>query len=243
MKPIFLRKESLLIKILFVLIFSFFSSGSLAQVLIGSKAGVNFSSLKVIYSEDYYNETQELKGQSNIFFGAFFNAYLTGGLSLQPEVVFSMTGGEDKTTWLDEYSNVREEGEYNEKFKFTYLDVPVLLQYELSKKISFQAGFQFSFLLSARSSGKVSFQIFENNQTTFTGGHSWDDENIKEYMRSPGLGFVAGVKYNVSERFHINARYNLGVSNLINSEDFYEDEDSKMRLNIAQISLEYVVFK
>jgi hypothetical protein len=102
-----------------------------AQVSGGVRLGVNLANQTESGSD---SETSDSKLG---FLGGF---YLTANFSekfaIQPELVFSVMGSQDK--------------DYGINGEFNYLSVPVLLRYNLSEHINLQAGPQLGFLLSAK---------------------------------------------------------------------------------------------
>ncbi len=118
-------------------------------------------------------------------------------IAIQPEVLFMMKG----TKW--------DEGD--EKFKLTYIDIPVLLMYQFpmegSVTPSIFAGPYLGILLSAKDE--------------FAG----EEIDVKDVVKSTDFGLVFGagvdIKAGDKGKFIVNGRYALGLSN---ANDFLPDE-------------------
>jgi len=117
--------------------------------------------------------------------GLLGHIHLTRHLALQPEVVYSAQGAK--------YDALGE----TVKVKLGYINVPLLLQYMFDNGFRMQVGPQIGFLLKAKT---------ETND---------NDIDIKSNLKSTDLGLAMGLGYIVpSSGFGIDARYNLGLSNI-----------------------------
>lgn len=93
----------------------------------GLKAGYNSSSLQISNGTDY-------EGKSGLHIGGLAHIHVTSHFAIQPELVFSMQGGERGNT----------------KLKMNYINIPVLGQFMLSDGFRLQTGPQVGFLVSAK---------------------------------------------------------------------------------------------
>jgi hypothetical protein len=105
------------------------------------------------------------------------------------------------------------------KLNLTYINLPILAQYNTSGFV-IETGPQFGFLMAAKQ--KV-------------GDASVD---IKDMLKGLDLGWAIGFGYQTQSGFGVNARYNLGFSNIIDSED---DEDGKLKNSVIQIGVFYLL--
>ena len=113
---------------------------------------------------------------------------LPGILRVQPELVFSMQGGEDESE--------------NMKLKLNYINIPVLAQYMTNEGFRLQTGPQLGILTSAES--KFGDVEIDSDDDVSTADFSW----------------VFGAGYLFRSGFGIDARYNLGISNISDNESF-----------------------
>ncbi len=151
------------------------------QTNFGIKAGVNFSSVEVDDGEDF-------EGKTGAHLGGLAHIHITRQFALQPELVFSMQGGED-------------EGD-NMKLKLNYINIPLLAQYMTADGFRLQTGPQLGILTSA----KQKFGDVEIDAD--------DDVSTVDFSWAFGAGYL------FKSGFGIDARYNLGISNISDDESF-----------------------
>ncbi|HZI54473.1 MAG TPA: porin family protein [Chitinophagaceae bacterium] len=151
------------------------------QTHFGLKGGVNFSSVEIDDGEDY-------EGKTGVHLGGLAHIHITRHFALQPELVFSMQGGEDESE--------------NMKLKLNYINIPVLAQYMTNEGFRLQTGPQLGILTSAES--KFGDVEIDSDDQVSTVDFSW--------------AFGAG--YLFRSGFGIDARYNLGISNISDDESF-----------------------
>ena len=155
-------------KIVCVLLLIFGLSTSTAQMFkFGLKAGANFSTLE---GSDIESSTY-----TNIHFGGVVEVKLFENLSIQPELLYSSQGAKIDQAGFEDIN-------------FNYVTVPVLAKFYLtSKKLSLEAGPQFSFLV---------------------------DQNLEDQFEAETFDFGAavGLGYNVTEHFFVQARYVMGLT-------------------------------
>lgn len=80
----------------------------------------------------------------------------------------------------------------DDKWKMDYLNIPVLFNYYIVPGLAVKAGIQPGFLMSAK----------------------YGDTKVKDYCKSFDLSVPMGLSYEISD-FVIDARYNLGVTNIL----------------------------
>ena len=211
------------------------SSAQAQEVRIGLRAGANYSNLAGnINNQDTYNNKFGFLG------GVMVNVPVTsdGFFSVQPEVLYSQKGFENKPT---EYSVLgipgtmqKREGSVN----YNYLDVPVLLKVRASGLV-FEAGPQYSYLLSANNKTKTT-TIPAFGGTTTTEAQSKTDVNG---LNRNELGYVAGVGYEATNGLSLNLRYTGAFSDFVKSgNDSYFNGDLKnARHSAFQLSLGYLI--
>jgi len=169
------------------------SAAANAQPRFGLKAGANFANLKA--SGDGVSMTFDSKVGLNA--GAFVSLPLSGNISIQPEAVLSMEGAKVE----------------DEKIELTYINVPVLFQYNTSG-FAIETGPQLGLLMSAKAAG----------------------EDFKDDMESINLSWAIGAGYRLPSGLGFNARYNLGLSNIAKTED---DDEGKLKSNVFQVGISF----
>lgn len=155
-------------KVLIVLLLCFGMSTLNAQMLkFGLKAGANFSNLE--------GDNVDGSTYTSYHFGAVAEISLLENLSLQPELLYSSQG-----TKVDDAGA--------KDINYNYVTVPVLAKFYLtSKKLSLEAGPQFSFLIN---------------------------EDVAEQFEAESFDFAAavGLGYNITDNFFAQARYVMGLT-------------------------------
>jgi len=116
--------------------------------------------------------------------GVLGHIHLNKQIAIQPEIVYSAEGAK--------YTS----GGVETKINLGYINIPVMLQYMFENGFRLEAGPQIGFLVSSKSE---------------TGGVSSDTNGN---TRSVDFSLGMGAGYIWSSGFGIDARYNLGLSNL-----------------------------
>jgi hypothetical protein len=206
-------------------------------VRLGLRAGANYANLAGnLEHETTYNNKIGFLG------GVVLNADVTGDgfFSIQPEVLYSQKGFENKPT---EYSRTlpligtrteKREGKVN----FNYLDVPVLARINAGGLI-LEAGPQYSYLLSANNQTKTTITTNGRSETS----EASNKKDVSGLNRSE-LGYVAGIGYQADNGLGIGLRYTGALSDLVKpaSGDTYFDGDLKnARHSAFQLSMSYLI--
>lgn len=150
----------------------------------GIKGGVNFSNL-------YTDEVDDNNALTGFNVGFFAEAPLTKGVSLQPEVNFTTKGA------AFQYNNVLYQG--TQKFKLSYVEVPLLLKINLTENLSIHGGPYAAFLIDSKIIDKDS-----NGDVNSVTQVNKDDLNKFDYGLSGGIGFDV-------DNFGLGIRYNYGL--------------------------------
>jgi hypothetical protein len=171
----------------------------------GVKAGVNLANLKAKSGDE--SESGDMK--IGFHAGGFVNVPIGETFAFQPEVLFSTEGFKE------------EEDDEKMTLKLNYINVPLLLQYNASGFFA-ETGPQIGFNMSAKAKIESGGQDLE--------------VDVKDEMgiKSTAFSWVVGLGYKTQSGFGFGARYNLGLSSIIDSED---DEDASLKSNVIQISL------
>ena len=212
------------------------SSAQAQSVRLGLRAGANYSNLAGdIQNQNTYNNKIGFLG------GVMLNVPLIqdGFLSLQPEVLYSQKGFENKPT---EYSVLgisgttqKREGQVN----YNYLDVPVLLKVRASGLV-FEAGPQYSYLLSANNQTKVT-------TTPALGGtpNTTETQNKTDVsgLNRNELGYLAGVGYEAENGLSLSLRYTGAFSDFVKPDNstYFNGDLKNARHSAFQLSLGYLI--
>ena len=189
--------------VLSIAIFTSFISYSHAQGFsLGIKAGANVNKLTgKSFSEQF---------TYGYHVGAFAQIKLGNRLELQPEVVFNQVN-------LDTSSQFRQLYQINSStvsnIKLSYLSIPLILNYKLSKGISIQAGPQYGILLDQHK------DLLQNGKNAFKEGD---------------FSMLAGMQIKFAS-FRIYGRYVVGLNNIndIDNKDKWKNQSIQLGVGFA----------
>ena len=179
--------------------------GVKAQLSIGAKAGLNAA--KINFSNDLYSTST----RKDLYAGLLFNYMVTSKIGIQTEMLYSREGTKEK------FQN----GQSGEIRK-AYLQIPVLLQYNIVGRLFAEAGPQIGFLLSSKEE--------------FSG----ERDDIKQFYRSADLRLPVGIVYrfgNILQGLGIGARYSFSLRH-INKEAVAGGE---LRNVVFSAGIEYIL--
>ena len=186
-----------------IAIFAFFMANSYAQGFsVGIKAGANVNKLTgKSFSEQF---------SYGYHAGAFVQLTLGKRLELQPEVVFNQVN-------LDTSSQFSQLYKINagtvSNLKLSYLSIPLILNYKLSKGISIQAGPQYGILLDQHK------DLLQNGKNAFKEGD---------------LSMLAGMQIKFAS-FRIYGRYVVGLNNIndVSNQDKWKNQSIQLGVGFA----------
>ena len=177
-----------------------------AQSPFGVKAGFNGTYLM----EDLADGVDQ-KNHSDFYIGIFTEINLGKGLLLQPEFVYSRQGAKyDSQTELE---NSDELLRSQSIIRLGYLNIPILLKYEITKGLFINVGPQLGINLSGK---------YESISQYSVSGHHISSESKDgdvENLTICDLSLVAGLEYRITSRLGVSARYNVGLTNITATED------------------------
>jgi len=108
----------------------------------------------------------------------------------------------------------KEESDY--KLSLNYVDIPILFNYRLENGIYVEAGPTVGVLVSAK--------------TKFDG----DSEDVKDSFKASDIGAAIGAGYRADMGFSLGIRYQLGISNIA------DDDDFSLRNNVLMFTIGYL---
>ncbi|MBD2723021.1 porin family protein [Hymenobacter armeniacus] len=210
------------------------SSAQAQDVRFGLRAGANYSNLAGdIKNESTYNNKAGFLG------GVMVNVPVLadGFLSVQPEILYSQKGFENKPT---EYTNLlgakqKREGNVN----YNYLDVPVLLKINAGGFIV-EAGPQYSYLISSNNETKYTTTPALGGTPTVT---ETQNKNDVSGLNRNELGYLAGVGYQADNGLSLSVRYTGAFSDFVKSDNntYFNGDLSNARHSAFQFSLGYLI--
>lgn len=160
------------------------------------------------------DDTDEFDGRIAFHAGAVAEFQISEKFSFQPELLYSSQGDKMTSEGMDV------------DFKLDYLNIPLLAKYYVAEGFSLEAGPQIGFLLSSKAEA---------------GGVSVD---IKDLIKGIDFGVDFGVGYKLENGLNFAARYNLGLSNIVESDgsilgESISSDNTKNHNEVFQLSVGY----
>lgn len=183
-------------KILLVSALALFGAVNAQQVRFGLKAGMNVST--------FTGDVENAKSLVGFQAGVFAQIPISGQFTFQPEALYSGQGAKAKE---DGFSN---------KWTANYINIPLMVKYNIAEKFNVEAGPQVGFLVSSKLKD---------------GGESMD---VKDHMKSVDFTINVGAAYDITSDVFVGVRYGAGVSSIIK-----DSEDGKARNSVFQLSVGY----
>ena len=183
---------------------TFVSCSTTKTARLGLKAGANFSTING-------DETDNLKSLTAFHVGGVAEVPVSDNFSVQPELLYSSQG-----------AKYEESEGYDGKFKFDYINIPVMAKLHVSNGLSLEAGPQVGFLMSAK------------DEYSSTGDSGTDD--IKDDVKGLDFGLNIGAGLKLDNGINFGARYNLGISNI---NDFEGAGSFKNQNGVIQLYVGY----
>jgi len=163
--------------------------------LFGVKGGLNFSNFK----GDGINSYNDPHGRTSFNLGLLAEIPVSDKFSIQPEVLYSGQG-----------YDIADRNDANDiEYQLDYINVPVLAKYYLTDGLSLEAGPQVGFLVNSEID-------YNPSSTNDNNSISLDKDQFNKVDLSVGLG----ASYKFRGGFFLDARYNLGLS------DIYDDSSN-----------------
>lgn len=169
----------------------------------GAKAGANIYKLKGQSFNDQFSFGYHLGGFAEIGIGKKW--------SIQPEVIFNQVNVDTTDKFNQIYKNFI--STKTTQIKLSYLSIPILANYNISKFLSLQAGPQFGILI-------------DQNKDLLVNG--------KDAFKKGDLSLLAGLQLKFAG-FRVYGRYAIGLSNLndIDNKDEWKSQSIQLGVGIA----------
>lgn len=181
----------------------------LAAVLIAGTATAQHVNVGIKAGLNLYSihndNSSEYDMKAGFHAGLIGHIHLARQFALQPEVVYSAQGAKYTAAGVDT------------KLNLGYINVPVMFQYMFDNGFRLQAGPQVGFLISGKAE--------TNNSKT----------DIKDNLNTMDFALGAGIGYVAPSGFGVDARYNLGLS------DINENSPVKSTNRGVQLGLFYLL--
>lgn len=160
------------------------------KILVGVKGGVNFSNQNFNYTSSDESFDLGTASLTSYHFGMFAEIPLSNKFRIQPELLYSKEGA-SINLFITEF-----------KQTFGFLKIPVLLEYQLLDRLSFQAGPQLGIVLTEKLDVPIE-----------------DIEIAEGAYKNVEASIAIGTEFDISKRILLGARYNFGITDLSDTED------------------------
>lgn len=176
-------------KVLLVIVLAIlgFANVNAQEINFGIKGGLNFADITG-------DKTGDMGTVTAFNFGIMSEIAITEKFSFQPELLYSGQG----------YSI------NDDTVALSYLNIPLMGKYYLTKGLSLEAGPQVGFLISAKN----------------------DKTDVKNLFNTLDFGVNFGLGYKLNNGLNFGARYNLGLTD-INKRDGFTYKNSVLQLSIG----------
>jgi hypothetical protein len=131
--------------------------------------------------------------------GGYVTVMFTEHFGLQPEVLYSGQGAKSG----------------DEKYKLGYVNIPVLVRYNVNSLLSFHAGPQFGVLASAK----------------HTYGSS--DEDIKDQVKGSDMGVAIGMGIDLPMKLNFAVRFIQGLSDINDTSSTIKQKNYNLQLSVG----------
>jgi hypothetical protein len=170
-----------------------FTNVNAQEIKFGAKGGLNFATISG-------DNTKGIDLVTSFNFGVLSEIPISDKFSFQPELMYSGQG----------YS-------FNDNtIALSYLNIPLMGKYYVTKGLSVEVGPQIGFLLAAKN----------------------EKIDVKDSFNTFDFGINFGLGYKLDNGLNFGARYNLGLTDINN----LEGSSSKNKNGVFQVSVGYFFF-
>jgi len=202
-----------------VLATSFLANISQAQVSI--KAGVNIASISESATIESY-ESLENNSVTGFQAGLAFDLGLSSIFTIQPELLYIQKGGKS-------IYGISEDNQIVSRLYYNYVEVPVLAKLKFFSESGSGVYVLAGPFVGLAISGKVKttttlLGVTETREDKF----DFDNDDAAERQRRTdfGVSFGGGLKFG---HMYLDARYNLGINNLLDDDANNQNDDKPYR--------------
>lgn len=163
----------------------------------GIKAGVGIANIAV-------QDQDNVGARLGFYAGLTYEYRVSNVFAFAPEVVYSLQGaGASESSYIGDYSSSSLEVDY--MTNLSYINIPLMAKFYVGDKFSFDLGPQIGLLVGAQ------YKLTYEGET--------EKASIKDGCNTLDFAIAAGATYNITDNLYINARYNLGLTKVVNSDD------------------------
>lgn len=201
--------------LLFVLIsFVAVSASAQKKFTFGPKAGFTVANL---HADDDGQNDQISGVKTGLVVGAFAEYRAVKWFAVSADVLFARKGAQnDFSISTSEFSTNTENN-----YKLSYIDVPVMANFYVTKRLALKAGIQPSFLVGAKNKMSATVNGESQNETI----------DLKDDMNSVDFAIPVGISYSFKMGLVLDLRYHIACTNLL------KDGDYKLTNQVATLTV------
>lgn len=167
------------------------------------------------------SDTEGSKMLTGFYVGAVAEIKFNDKFSVQPELMYSAQGVK---------SEISIQGfNFSGTQKLDYINIPILAKYYVYEGLSVEAGPQFGFLVKAKGTG-------DGVSTSVVSGNNSDN---KDNFESFDFSIGAGLAYDLTNGFFVNARYNFGLTKVNKNRININSHEKDYNNGVIQVGVGY----
>jgi len=229
-----------------------FATGLMAQVTIGAKLGLNYTAISTSYTPE---PTQKPDNPSGIGFhvGGYLQYNFTDAIGFRPELLYSLRGFQQNNTTTTSYtifgSTTTTTTASKDNTGLSYLEIPLLLSFNLNEHLSFQAGPGLGLLMGGKvkSSGTSTTVTTDGSGTSTSSSSAYDvtrsGSDVTKDLTKLEIGLCVGGIFELHNGLNFGLRYWRGLNTVNDKTDFGNGNTIKQYTNLLQISIGYSFVK
>ncbi|WP_160137272.1 porin family protein [Chryseobacterium sp. c4a] len=179
----------------------------------GPKAGYSLSMLKASGE----GQTYKFDAKSTFYAGLMAEYKFNDKFAVQGEVLYSPIGGKQEETVSYSMMGATATGTQKSDWKLGTVQIPVSAKYYATENLAFALGLNVGIITSAKVKVTADLTATAGGQTS--SDSTSETEDIKDNLNKLNLAPFVGAEYTLENGLFFDARYNLGVSNLMKKQD------------------------
>ncbi len=203
-------------------------SANAQEFKFGPKAGYSLSMLKATGEGHTYN----FDAKSTFYVGAMAEYKFNDKFAVQGEVLYSPIGGKQEETVSYSMMGATVTGTEKSDWKIGTVQIPVSAKYYATENLAFAAGLNVGIITSAKI--KVTADLTGTAEGQTVSDSTNETEDVKDHMNKLNLAPFVGAEYTLENGLFFDARYNLGVSNLMKKQD---GENGTLKNSFIQVGV------
>jgi hypothetical protein len=199
-----------------------FSNVHAQEFSFGPKAGVNFANLN--------GDIEDAEMKIGFHIGGAAEYMFDEKMGLQAELLYSLQGTKNEYSETETIGGITEKYTSEDKIKLSYISIPVMFKYYVVDGFNVEAGPQVSILASAKAESEYEYSYSGGGGDYSESGS--EEIDIDDEISSIDFGINFGLGYKMENGLNFGARYNLGLSNVLD----VDGSDDKWNNGVIQLS-------